>query len=154
MISSATVLPQLGFQWAEDIERRRLLRRAAYRDDRPSHERALESLICTLPGHPELEDRTVWWRLVTAFEATADWARQGRARHLQAILEWSSDVVTGTGGGTGGDHDDRVRRLVLLVLGGVVGILAGELTHAEVDRLIRRHVDALAGATRAGSDAA
>jgi AraC-like DNA-binding protein len=72
LINSAAALPYLGLQWAERVESRRALRRLSYRDDRRDHERAVDSLISSLPGDQDLEDRTVWWLLVTGFVADPD----------------------------------------------------------------------------------
>jgi uncharacterized protein YjiS (DUF1127 family) len=139
LINSAAALPYLGLQWAERIESRRALRRLSYRDERPDHERAVDSLISTLPGDADLQDRTVWWLLVTAFEPTTDWAREARSQHARAVVGWSTAAVTETVADPG--HESR--RLAMIVNGAVSSILTGDLTHAVAADLIRRHVGSL-----------
>jgi len=148
LLGSAKALPLLGLQWAERKARRRAfdLHRQERTGGTPQSD--LDAILETLPGHPEREDRTVWWRIVTAFEGSRDWARTARADQLTGLAHGCETIMATL------DAEDRpfeARRLELLLTGAGHQISSGRLSYEEAESVVARHVRAVGGSVAASS---
>jgi AcrR family transcriptional regulator len=147
LLSSSEVLPRLGLQWAEMRARHRLINGRKPSPATPGAVRVLTALLETLPGHPDAEDRRVWWALVTAFEPTCEWAREARAEGDALLDARCEDVIEAAGiDGTCGETD----RLRLLVEGAIAEIVRGRSSYDRAAALITEHVRRLGLPVEAG----
>jgi AcrR family transcriptional regulator len=149
LIRSVEVLPLLGLQHAEGRERRRLLRRAAHasRTSRPRSQQALEDLLVQIPGSGDSADRHVWWLLVRAHAATAEWAGAALAERERAIAMLCDEALQDI-------SCEKTRaleatRLRLLVSGAITQVCQAAVDPADALACIRSHVQDVLGQTRA-----
>jgi hypothetical protein len=137
LLSSAEALPRLGMQWAEALNRRRLVNARRGATTLPRPERALDAILETMPGRADAPDRQVWWDLVRAHEATSDWARDAREQHDSFVADLSLEAVADVAAER---RDHEARRLHLLVIGAITRICSGSCGYDDAAELIRRHV--------------
>lgn len=154
LVVSAEVLPLLGLQHAERLERKRYFRRTAVpswaRLSEP--ERAIALLVDELPGDPGRADRQVYWRLLFGHGDRFDWARQARAEREETIAALCAASLAALG------EDDRrpveVMRLRFLVTGAIALAFRDPAAQAEAAGIIRHHVSEVLDAPHTRDDAA
>jgi AcrR family transcriptional regulator len=153
LVASAEALPVLGLQRAERLARNRFLRRSTFPAwlRLPEAERALAMLLDELPGSPEREDRQVYWALLLGHGDRCDWARSARVEQAEGLATLCAASLTGL-------REDRraaeVMRLRFLVTGAITEVFRDPASHAEAERIIRRHVTEVLGVQGTRDDAA
>jgi hypothetical protein len=154
LVASAEVLPLLGLQHAERLERNRSLRRTRLPSwaHLPEPERAIALLLEELPGDAGTEDRQVYWRLLFGYGDRCDWARQARTEREETIATLCAASLAAMG-----EEDRRpveVMRLRFLVTGAIALAFRDPAAQAEAVGIIRHHVSEVLDAPHTRDDAA